>query len=80
MVDIEISQIITEYRAQVLINESGQRFVAAFPDDITRPIQYGHQIEAHSVYLSQYQLLPYKRIQVYFKDQLDIPLSAGSIV
>jgi len=29
--------------------------------------------------LSQYQLLPYKRIQNYFADQLQIPLSEGSI-
>jgi hypothetical protein len=46
VVGIEISQIITEYRAQVLINESGQRFVAAFPDDITRPLQTWHQSNA----------------------------------
>ncbi len=80
VVDIKFSRIITEYRAQVLMNDSGQRFVATFPENITRPIQYGHQIKAHSVYLSQFQLLPYKRIQDYFKDQLGIPLSTGSIV
>lgn len=31
------------------------------------------------MYLSQHQLLPYKRIQQYFEDQLQIPLSEGSI-
>lgn len=80
VVDIDISRIITEYRAQVLVNEQGQRFVAEFPENVTRPIQYGAGIKVHAVYLSQYQLLPYQRIAEYFSDQLDIPLSAGSIV
>ena len=80
VVDIDIARIVTEYRAQVLVNEQGQRFVAAFPDSVTRPIQYGHQIKAHAVYLSQFQLLPYQRIQDYFQDQLGIPVSTGSIV
>jgi transposase len=80
VVDIDIARIVTEYRAQVLIDDHGKRFVASFPETVTRPIQYGSQIKAHSVYLSQYQLLPYQRIQDYFKDQLGIPLSTGSIV
>jgi len=80
VVDIDISRIVTEYRAQVLIDNNGQRFVASFPEAVTRPIQYGSQIKAHSVYLSQFQLLPYQRIQDYFHDQLGIPLSTGSIV
>jgi len=80
VVDIDISRIVTEYRAQVLIDGHGQSFVASFPASVTRPIQYGSQIKAHSVYLSQFQLLPYQRIQDYFQDQLGIPLSTGSIV
>ncbi|WP_210725554.1 transposase [Candidatus Colwellia aromaticivorans] len=50
-----------------------------FPEGINSPIQYGASIKAHAVYLSQYQLLPYKRIEEYFADQLNIPLSAGSL-
>jgi transposase len=79
VVDIEINRIVTEYKAQVLINGKGKRFVASFPVDITRPIQYGPQLKAHAVYMSQYQLLPYNRIEEYFRDQLEIPISAGSL-
>lgn len=79
VVEIDISRLVTEYRAQVLINEAGQRFVASFPQKVTRPIQYGDTIKAHCVYLSQFQLLPYNRIADYFKDQLGLPLSEGSI-
>lgn len=77
--DIDISRIITEYQAQILEDEKGNRFVAAFPDGVTKAVQYGNQIKAHAVYLSQFQLLPYKRIQSYFADQLQIPLSEGSL-
>jgi len=77
--DIDISRVITEYRAQILEDEKGQCFVATFPDGVTKSVQYGNQIKAHAVYLSQFQLLPYKRIQRYFADQLQIPLSEGSL-
>ncbi|MCU7848474.1 MAG: hypothetical protein KZQ89_10810 [Candidatus Thiodiazotropha sp. (ex Lucinoma kastoroae)] len=32
------------------------------------------------MYLSPYQLLPYLRIKDYFADQLQIPLSEGSLI
>ena len=79
VVDIDISKVITEYRAQILENEQGEQFIADFPEGVNSHIQYGSNIKAHAVYLSQYQLLPYNRIEEYFSDQLNIPLSAGSI-
>jgi len=33
--DIDISRIVTEYRAQILENEKGDRFVAYFPEGVT---------------------------------------------
>ncbi len=77
--DIDISRVVTEYRAQVLEDKKGNRFVAPFPDGVTKAAQYGAGIKAHSVYMSQFQLLPYNRIQDYFADQLQIPISEGSI-
>lgn len=77
--DIDISRIVIEYRAQVVVNENGQRFVAPFPDHVTKAVQYGAGVKAHAVYLSQYQLIPYQRVQEYFQDQLNLPISAGSI-
>jgi len=77
--DIDISRVVTEYQAQRLINEKGQCFIAPFPDNVTKAVQYGNGIKAHIVYLSQYQLLPYNRIQEYFTDQLGMPISEGSI-
>ena len=79
VVDIDISKVVTEYQAQILENEQGKRFIGEFPEGVNSPIQYGVGVKAHAVYLSQYQLLPYNRIEEYFSDQLDIPISAGSL-
>lgn len=77
--DIEISRLVTEYRAQIIVDENGKRFVAPFPKGVTKAAQYGGSLKAHAVYMSQYQLLPYNRIQEYFGEQLNIPLSQGTI-
>jgi transposase len=77
--DIDISRVVTEYRAQILEDNSGNRYVAPFPEGVTKAVQYGTGIKSHTVYLSQFQLIPYNRIQGYFADQLHIPLSEGSI-
>nr|WP_051090335.1 transposase [Psychromonas ossibalaenae] len=79
VVDIEFKRIVTEYQAQILENEFGKRFIALFPNGVNSRIQYGNGLKAHAAYLSQYQLLPYERIREYFTDQLDIPLSSGSL-
>lgn len=77
--DIDISRVVTEYQAQILEDDKGNRFVASFPDGVTKAVQYGTGLKAHSVYMSQFQLIPYNRIQDYFSDQLHIPVSEGSI-
>lgn len=79
IVDIDISAIVTEYQAQVLINERGKRFVAPFPEGVTRPAQYGPGVKANSVYMSMFQLIPYNRVEDNFLEQMGIPISAGSI-
>lgn len=79
VIDLKISRIITEYRVEVLENEAGKRYVAPFPDGITRPIQYGKSVKSHAVYLSQYQLIPYERVEDYFDREIKIPISVGSL-
>lgn len=79
VVDIDIVRVVTEYRAQILEDELQNRYVAEFPEGITRPVQYGASVKANAVYLSQYQLIPYARLEELFADQFQIPLSCGSI-
>lgn len=77
--DIDICRVVTEYQAQILEDANGKQFVASFPEGVKKAVQYGTGLKAHSVYMSQFQLIPYNRIQDYFADQLHIPVSEGSI-
>jgi transposase len=62
-----------------LEDQKGKRFVAPFPKDVARPVQYGIGVKANAVYMSQYQFIPYNRIEDHFQDQMGIPISAGTI-
>jgi len=79
VIDIKLSTLVTEYRAQKLEDENGKQYVAAFPKSVTRPVQYGASLKAHSVYMSQFQLIPYNRIQDHFSDQMNIAISPGTL-
>ena len=79
VIDLDIARVVTEYRAQILQDSQGNRYVAPFPAGVTRPAQYGQGVKINSVYMSQYQLIPYNRIVDHFVEQLQIPVSAGSI-
>jgi len=79
VVDIQITRKVTEYRAEVLEDERGKQYRAEFPAEVTRPVQYGASVRAMAVYLSTYQLLPCNRIQDFFRDQVGIEISGGSI-
>ncbi|MEO1944014.1 MAG: hypothetical protein ABGY11_06910 [Candidatus Thioglobus sp.] len=38
-IDIDISRVVTEYRAQRLANEKGQCFIAPFSNEVTKAVQ-----------------------------------------
>lgn len=77
--DIKVTQAVTEYRAEILEDQNGNRYVAEFPTHVKVKAQYGANVKAHAVYMSQFQLIPYKRIEDYFADQMGLPLSVGSV-
>ena len=79
VIDLDISRFVIEYRAQILEDDRGERHVAAFPDGVTRPVQYGSGVKGHAVYLSQFQLLPYDRIRDQLQEQMEVPVSVGSL-
>lgn len=79
VIDIRISKVVTEYRAQILADIDGNRYVAPFPEEVRQDVQYGAGVKSHAVYMSQFQLLPYQRIQDYFHEKMYIPLSSGSL-
>lgn len=79
VIDIDITREVTEYRAQILEDDNHQTYVATFPEEVTRPVQYGIGVKVQAVYMSQYQLIPYARVEEMFADQTSIPLSAGTV-
>ena|SRR3989339_23568 len=79
VVDVNINVHITEYRAEILEDETGKRYVARFPDGVNKAIQYGSGVKAESVYLSMFQLVPLARVQEHFADQMGLPISKGSV-
>lgn len=79
VVDYDIKVFVTEYRAEILVDENGKRYVARFPEGVNKAIQYGEGVKAKAVYLSMFQLVPLARVQEHFSDQMGLPLSKGSV-
>jgi transposase len=79
VIDLDINMFVTEYRAQILEDDRGARYVATFPDGVTRNVQYGRGVKSHAVYLSQFQLIPYERVRDLLEEQLGLPISVGSL-
>ena len=79
MIDIEIIRMVTELRAEILQDASGNQFVAQFPVGVTRPVQYGGSVKAQAVDMSQQQLIPSDRVRDYLADQGGLAVSVGSL-
>jgi transposase len=79
IVEIEMKTTVCEYRAEVLEDSAGNRYVANFPANVTKAIQYGSTVKSLVVYMSQYQLIPYARVQEVFEDQFGLPSSQGTL-
>lgn len=77
--DYEVKVVVTEYQAEILQSSDGKEYVAPFPPTIRKAVQYGPGIKANAVYMNCYQMASLKRIEDHFFDQLDIPVSKGSI-
>jgi transposase len=72
--------IVTEHRAHAcLCGKCGAETRAAFPEDVTAPVQYGARLAAVVVYLLHYQLLPEKRLAALMADLFRVHLVTATI-
>jgi transposase len=71
---------VTEHRILRAQCTCGAQHCSAFPPEVASAVQYGAGVRAASVYLTQYQQLPYQRCADAFRDMFGIKLSAGTIV
>ena len=81
VIDIEEAKPkVTEHRAEnTRCPKCGAMNKGKFPKDIINTVQYGERVKATAVYLTQYQLIPYKRSKELIDDLLGINLSEGTI-
>jgi len=71
---------VTEHRAEVKdCPYCGAKNQALFPEEVTKTTQYGNRIKSLSVYLMQYQLLPYDRTAELLSDFFSSPISEASL-
>ena len=77
--DFEVVLKIKEYQAQILEDKDGNQYVAEFPEGVTKAVQYGNVVKSQAVYMSIFQLIPLARILDFFKEQVGLLISKGSI-
>jgi transposase len=72
--------IVTEHRAHACCcAKCGAETRAAFPEDVTAPVQYGANIAAVVVYLLHFQFLPEKRLAMLMADLFGVHLVTATI-
>jgi transposase len=72
--------VVTEHRAHCCLCAScGEQTQAAFPEDVTAPVQYGKRIAAFVLYLMHYQLLPEKRLAELMADLFGVRLATATM-
>jgi transposase len=72
--------VVTEHRAHACVcARCGEQTRAAFPGDVTAPVQYGTRIDGFVLYLLHYQLLPEKRLAVLMADLFGVKMATATI-
>lgn len=72
---------VSEHQAEIKIcRNCGHHNQGEFPPDVQQPVQYGSKLKSLSVYLANYQFIPYERQEEYFQDVLGHPISQGTLV
>ncbi|HKO17504.1 MAG TPA: IS66 family transposase [Acidobacteriaceae bacterium] len=72
--------VVTEHRAHTCrCAACGRQTRAAFPDEVTAPVQYSTRVAAFMLYLLHYQLLPEKRLAEAMADLFGVALVTATI-
>jgi len=71
---------VTEHQAEVKMCGCGKRSVAAFPPEITAPVQYGIRAKTLAVYFNSAQLIPEDRVTQVFGDIFSLNIASATIV
>ena len=69
---------VTEHQAESKRCHCGHLTMAAFPENVTAPVQYGCEVYSLSVYLNTYQFVPFARLKEFFWDLFGVRLSPAT--
>jgi transposase len=71
---------VREHQAEIKVCPHCQALSqAAFPSGVEQPTQYGSRFKSLMVYLHDYQLLPFRRLQEFARDLWQQPVSPGCL-
>ena len=71
---------VIEHHTLKLTCQCGQLHVSTFPASVTEAVQYGPNVRALGVHLTQGQMLPFARAAELIEDLYDISISPGTLV
>ena len=71
---------VTEYVSYVYELDNGERVSADFPEGVDSAVQYGFRFQAWLVYLSDYQMIPLRRIRSMCADLFGYSVSEATIL
>lgn len=71
---------VVEHRTLSVRCQCGQLHTSAFPAGVTEPVQYGPNVRALAVHLTQGQMLPYARAAELIRDVYGLAISPGTLV
>jgi transposase len=71
---------VVEYQSYVTTCSCGHCQTADFPKGVENHIQYGPNIQSLAIYQSQYQFVPFQRLQDFFAKVCNLPISQGTLV
>lgn len=78
--DIPLPKIeVTAHRAEKKKCTCGHITTARFPPEVTASVQYGTRIKSAAVYLNQYQLIPYARVEESLESLYGVSLCEGTL-
>ncbi len=79
--DVPVTALdVIEHRTLALRCRCGQRHISDFPTNVTEAAQYGPNLRALGVHLTQGQLLPFARASQLIGELYKVPVSPGTLV